>query len=588
MSVYTNFDAVTEDEIEDLIKEFHLSILTISSYEKTLQSFVKQMDDNKFIQESRSQFNNTNSTTSNINSKSTSTLSVTNLAEDLGIRLILHINDILSSYPPILKHIIQNNTNIGKLLQKCLDRRFKLDDDKSKIEAIVYTNILEPNKNVYDIRARQAISTYEQQLKSEYANNSIQVDLSNLSPSELQLRETSYILPKLNAFSKKTIDDYDFKFADAYESYQESFTNKNSSTHKLSVITHAHDKETILEAVIRAYERVLKLLATNIKNIAKSNEDLVNLLKSPVSLTISGEEIVDSYNSNNISGMYQILNNKFKKRTFVNVCNALVNILSWSQSKDDTLYPERALIKMNQYLADWTRQDLFPLLTKDIFFSANLIKGLSHDCPIKNDLLIEVIKYIRELESDDSKASLLYSHDSNNSMPIYMHIKEFIDMHVESRNIVTIPSNKPGPNSTNNLSSPGTPGNFRSNNRYGNSNHYPKVEHAAASQIPIQVYEEFSKKLFQKEITAAHNIFIRFNNKAQLSIKKPYYAVKHPSQLCNNCFPENSSAASNPCTPMCFGTKCDRCLYYGHLKPFCLHTHDVSGNLINTPITNSK
>ena len=112
MSVYsTNFDAITEDEIENLIKEFHLPILTISTYEKALQSFVKQMDDNKFIQESRSLPNNT-TTTSNINSKSINTLSVTVLAEDLGICLILHINDILSSYPPVLRHIIQNNTNI--------------------------------------------------------------------------------------------------------------------------------------------------------------------------------------------------------------------------------------------------------------------------------------------------------------------------------------------------------------------------------------------------------------------------------------------------------------------------------------------
>jgi hypothetical protein len=188
-----------------------------------------------------------------------------------------------------------------------------------------------------------------------------------------------------------------------------------------------------------------------------------------------------------------------------------------------------------------------------------------------------------------SVASLLYSHDSNNSMPIYMHIKEFIDMHVESRNIVTIPiGNKSGSNSNNILSSPGTSHNFRNNNRYSNQNNYSKVEQAAASQIPLQVYEEFTKKIFQKEITPAHNIFIKFNNKAKLLIEKPYCAVKHPSQICKNCFPEDSSPSTNPCSPMCFGTKCERCLYYGHLKPFCLHTHDVSGNRINSLPTNNS
>jgi hypothetical protein len=183
------------------------------------------MDDNKFIQESRSLPNNT-STTSNINSKSINTLSVTVLAEDLGIRLILHINDILSSYPPVLRHIIQNNTNIGKLIQRCLDRRYKLDDDKSKIESIVQTNILEPNKNVYDIRARQAISKYEQQLKTEYANTIRGLDLSGLSANELHIQEENFIQLKLLDYTKRTTDEFDFKFADAYESYQESFSLK--------------------------------------------------------------------------------------------------------------------------------------------------------------------------------------------------------------------------------------------------------------------------------------------------------------------------------------------------------------------------
>ena len=573
----TNLDITTLDEMEKLIIEQHLPLMTISNCETTLKSFMKQVEDMKFIHDTRS---NANTTTS----KQSASNNLGEQLDDLGIRVTIFFNDILFSYPPILKLMILNNTNTQLLLQKCLDRRFRLDDERIKLQALTQTRLQEPNKNIFDIRARQAIVKYEDDLIEEFQQSLTPTDRNNLSSTQVDELQVKYVDDKLSKFTKRKVLEFDTQFADAYDSYQQNLELQNNSTHQLSKITQAHDRECILESTINTYGRILKLIVTNIKNIIKTNEDLVNTVKSPCVLLTTGEEIVDPYSSNNIAGIYQILTQKFKKRTFVTLCNALVQILSWQQTDDDALYPERALIKMNTLLANWTLQNLYPMMTKDIFFSANLIKGLSPKCPYKDDIIREVQRYIREMETDDTKSFLLLSPNSSN-MPIYLKITELIEMQVESRNISTIQTTNKSNNSTANQT------NFNNNNnrstRYGNNhNVFPKIENAHASQVPRQVLEDFTKKMYKNEISISNNIFIKLKNKHGITIEKPYCALKTQTQICDKCFPADSSAPTAACSPPCFGVLCSRCHFYGHFNSFCLHTHDSSGKHI--PIVTIK
>ena len=178
----------------------------------------------------------------------------------------------------------------------------------------------------------------------------------------------------------------------------------------------------------------------------------------------------------------------------------------------------------------------------------------------------------------------LYSLSSNSNMPIYSFISNLIQVDAESKRIV-YPSHSmqsfPGQSQTPSKN----PSSIISNspNRFGNNRNY-KVDHASASEVPEQVYDSFSRKPFEKEITRANNIHIKFNNKLKELIQKPYLALKTAFQICPNCFPEDKSLNVSSCIPRCYGMQCQRCLLYGHVTNLCLQSHDKDSN----PILKSK
>jgi hypothetical protein len=234
-------------------------------------------------------------------------------------------------------------------------------------------------------------------------------------------------------------------------------------------------------------------------------------------------------------------------------------------------------VKMNTLLSNWTKQDLYSLMTKDIFFSACLIKGLSPKCPLKNTIIVEVIKHINKLETSSEDDQLYNS--SNSNMPIYSFVSNLIQVDAESKKLLS-PMKQVGTTSTKTINNPPyNPNPNRYNNNRSN-NYNPKVEQASVSEVPEQVYENFNLKPFDKEITKSNNIFIKFNNRLRESIKKPYVALKTASLICPKCYPEDKSSTIPPCSNKCFAAQCQRCFLYGHATNLCLQSHDKDGKLL--------
>jgi hypothetical protein len=210
-------------------------------------------------------------------------------------------------------------------------------------------------------------------------------------------------------------------------------------------------------------------------------------------------------------------------------------------------------------------------MTKDLFFSACLIKGLSPKCSLKSTLIIEVIKHINKIESSSEEFQLYSSNNSN--MPIYSFVSNLIQVDAESKKLLSHSSlKKQGDPPIKPATPPFSP------NRYGNNrNNNYKVEQASVSEVPEQIYENFSQKPFEKEITKANNIHIKFNNTAKELIKKPYLAVKSLQLICLKCYPEDKSSTPVPCKPKCFGALCERCSLFGHATKLCLQSNDKDG-----------
>ena len=558
----STLDVYSPQEITQLLDDRHVKSNTVKSIENFSKSFEKQFSNIQFIHENK---NNSPNNTSNL---------IDSIA-DFGTRVFFYATDLIENQDSILKIIVTNNTNLSLLEQECLERRYLLDEDKSRLEEISRNTPIEPNKQIYDIKARMAIAQYKKKLEEDFRLLH-STDQNPLEPAEFLIQSEEFVQSQSKKFSLETIDKFDFQFAKDYDEYTTNLKLKNNSNQQLTSVQHRHDREVILEIVLQTYNRAIKTILQLIKNIVKSNEHLTQLLKGITILSTTKEEIFDPYNNHSLSGIYQILNDKYRKKSFVVLCNHLLTLLSWQQSDEDIDHPERALIKMNTVLSNWTKQDLYSIMTKDIFFSACLIKGLSPKCTLKNTLIVEVIKHINKIESSTEDFQLYSSTNSN--MPIYSFVSNLIQVDAESKKLLSHSSIKKQVADTTKPTSSTifTPNRYGNNNRNGNY----KVEQASASEVPEQVYESFSQKPFEKEITKASNIHIKFNNNNKELIKKPYLAVKTLQQICPKCYSEDKSSSTVQCKPKCFGALCERCFLFGHATRLCLQSNDKDGKLL--------
>ena len=561
----SSFEIYSPTEINQLLDDRYVKSNTVKSIEKFSSPFIDQFKNVQFIQDS----SKSNS------SHQTSTLS--DSITDFGTRVYFYVADLIENQDNILRAIVSNNINLQSLLEDCINRRLILDEEKMLLEDSSRYSPLEPNKNVYDIKARKAITQYRNQLIEDFNASFVADDNQSFSSNDINHQLELYIQARLPKFKSEVIDKFDYQYAEDYDTYASTLSSRNNSSQKLISIQHKHDREVILESVIQTYIRAITTILQLVKNVVKQNEHLLEILKGITILSTTKEEIVDPYNNHSLSGIYQILNDKYKKKSFVTLCNHLLHILSWQQTDDDIDHPERALVKMNTLLSNWTKQDLYSLMTKDIFFSACLIKGLSPKCSLKNTIIVEVIKHINKLETSSEDDQLYNS--SNSNMPIYSFVSNLIQVDAESKKLLS-PMKQVGTNPTTKQinNPPYNPNPNRYNNNRNNS--YPKVEQASVSEVPEQVYENFNLKPFDKEITKSNNIFIKFNNRLRESIKKPYVALKTASLICPKCYPEDKSSTIPPCSNKCFAAQCQRCFLYGHATNLCLQSHDKDGKLL--------
>ena len=559
----STMEVYTPQEITQLLDDRYVKSNTVKSIENFSKTFEKQFSNIQFIHDVKTNSNNLSE-------------SIT----DYGTRVFFYAADLIDNQDNIMKIIVLNNTNINSLEQECLERRYLLDEEKSKLEEISRHTPIEPNKQIYDIKSRMAIVQYKKQLEEDFRvlNNQ---SADPLPPEDYVIQCEYYVESRITKFSSDTIDKFDFQFAVDYDEYTTNLKLKNNSNHQLKLIQHKHDREVILEIVLQTYNRTIKTILQLIKNVVKSNEHLTQLLKGITIISTTKEEIFDPYTNHSLSGIYQILNDKYKKKSFVVLCNHLLTLLSWQQADEDIDNPEKALIKMNTVLSNWTKQDLYSLMTKDIFFSACLIKGLSPKCSLKSTLIIEVIKHINKIESSNEDFQLYSSNNSN--MPIYSFVSNLIQVDAESKKLLSHTSLKrqgdpPKPP----VSPPFSPNRYNNNGNNRTSNY--KVEQASATEVSEQIYDTFSHKPFEKEITKSNNIHIKFNNSAKELIKKPYLALKTLQLICLKCYPEDKSSTFTPCKPKCFGALCERCYLFGHATKLCLQAKDKDGNPIQKTI----
>jgi hypothetical protein len=115
----STLETYTPQEITQLLDDRHVKSNTLKSIENFSKSFEKQFTSIQFIQDNKPNSSNTSS-------------NLSDSIADYGTRLFFYAQDLIENQDSILKLIVSNNTNLNTLEQECLERRYILDDDKSK------------------------------------------------------------------------------------------------------------------------------------------------------------------------------------------------------------------------------------------------------------------------------------------------------------------------------------------------------------------------------------------------------------------------------------------------------------------------
>ena len=250
MSVHSfNAELVPPNEINQLLDERYVKANTVKSIETFQTNFLKRFSDIQFVPDvkyipSASQVNASNS-------------NLSDTINEFGTRIYFYAADLIENQDSIIRAIVYNNTPLNTLELQCLDRRYKLDDDKASLEGITRQTPIEPNHEFYNIKARKAIVEYKSQLERQFRQMLTEDQFLDLPTEEFNFQLENYINKFLPKFSAEIKDKFDFEYSDEYENYVRNMKLKSNSTQQLASVQQKHDREVILEKVIQTYSRAI-------------------------------------------------------------------------------------------------------------------------------------------------------------------------------------------------------------------------------------------------------------------------------------------------------------------------------------------
>jgi len=514
--------------------------------------------------------------------------------DDIGHKLYLNIGALLRAvdkqlFPPL----IATNTDLIGWISDSRDNRTKILQEKNTAQILVDETLLCPDSKIFDLRASTEYYESSELLRANYS--AFSEDEREQAPSlGDQLKNTK---AEINARHNRL-------FLQAYDTYQVKLTAKNGAQvtlrEKEQELKRLYTFEAVLEAFLAAERQIVSIIQ---KAVITHCVSLKAILQGIAHLPFSGKEIPNPWDSQSLSGIACLIHERFHKRSFVSFNNHLLDAMGYHLSEADTKqFHMKAVTAVQQMIFHWDSRNLWTQMSPDYFWTAVLIRSLYPGTSIRQDLLHEVQKFLREQQSSlDSKPSL-----NSPTLPLFTFACNHLTTVHESRKFI---SNTRTPVITN-------PPNNPAQSHPAATHHYrtrphPHLEHAAAASVgsaqssqvqahassPVSPvpgggtsipnpYQQDGKTIYTKAIRAlaapvprTANVYFQHHHNGPL---KRYLAVATVHDLCSNCFPPPATAPSTsaPCQPPCTQRLCNRCNHYGHNGAWCLQTHSTAGVLV--------
>lgn len=484
--------------------------------------------------------------------------------EEIGRKLYERVSALIESVGEDFSQIILCNFNLKKFSQKCVIDRSKINHDLDDLVEHIDTMIIVPEKSMSDSRARREIKKRTKALEPQYQETLAAAN----NKEERDAIKAAYRRDKDEIESDVT-DKYEDAFQLEHDQYRELVRLKNDAVSKTRQLKVKQEQATILDVILKGYDESNRQIVTKIKAALSKFPNIASVLKGTATVRSTREEIPNPFENENLTGIIEILFDRYQKKSFVSFTNSLIDAMNWKLSEEDTLKnPSKGVSEVQQLYATWERKELWNQLTKDLFFSVILIKGMHPSVSFRREVLTETTKYIQQLALADDEFSPL---KDPSIMPVFKFLCEYITREQDNRKMMT-------DDDASKLSN-----NQKKKNDGNTPQHWQKkgtiVEAAALanSQSTTTTADNSNGKLFSGEVNKSASIVVKDSAKNR---DFPYLAVDKLSKICPKCYPDDGNATS-PCERKCYQNKCVKCGYYGHKMSTCLQSHKITGEKID-------
>ena len=179
---------------------------------------------------------------------------------------------------------------------------------------------------------------------------------------------------------------------------------KNRAIIEASEYSSEYDKIQMEERTCNLFLECSLQLVNKIRDAVTKHSCIQSVLKGRVIVRSTNEQLCNPLESNNLTGVMEILYDRYQRKTFVSFTINLMDILGWSLSDEGSLQnPAKGVTEVQQMLSRWRNREMEKELTTDNLFTALLIKGLSPKATLlRTTLLTETQKFLMNSTEESS------------------------------------------------------------------------------------------------------------------------------------------------------------------------------------------
>lgn len=463
----------------------------------------------------------------------------THKEEEVGRRLYDDLDTVIKIFGKEYNHVVDINFDLESFRAECIERRTSLDKQIKMAKTTSAMILIEPRKD-----------------RVVFKHNSVMDEMLEeiLSDDTLSQVEKDEKIVKLKFNNEKAIQVEYFKLLDAHD---EAVQRKNKAMIESSEYTSEYDKIQMEERTCNLFLECTLQLVNKIREAVTKHSNIQSVLKGTVIVRSTNEQLCNPLESNNLTGVMEILYDRYQRKTFVSFTINLMDILGWSLSDEDSLQnPAKGVTEVQQMLSRWRNREMEKELTTDNLFTALLIKGLSPKATqLRTTLLTETHKFLMNNTEEASDSEL----------PMFNFVCQHVIQHQSTLQYA---------NRMKRSIQPTTPANNGGGYGKYNSNYKGKDLVEAAAEATDQTQEanaskEVTQQFFKSEVPRDKGI--KFTHPITNNTH-PYVAIWKKHVLCSTCYPESgegTACGKDGHNKKCYAILCTKCNMYGHPKAGC-------------------